>query len=312
MSFSPNSRLFGLEIGTDWIRAMAISRSYFGDQVVAVNELPLSRSPWLKNGLRDKSQLVELIQRAAGEALPKPIKLNKVAIALPESTVFSKALKLPKVSTKELIQSIPYEAGELLPLPLEEMYLDWQIDHDNAKLNDDEIRVFAVAAPKVLVDELQQVVSQAGLQLVALESQPFCAARALRHQLSDERVAIMLIIDETRSTLAFTTQSAMRLASVAEIGRRELSGHTSAHLKLLADEINESIKYYHNRLSAKEPVKKLIVAGAGAGIAGLAERLGQLVDLPAEIAHPHIRLPHNRSIHPRFTVCLGLALREQA
>ncbi|MGC9048763.1 MAG: pilus assembly protein PilM [Patescibacteria group bacterium] len=74
----------------------------------------------------------EKVQKRAVELL---IKLHKesgaesyrAVTALPNFAVFSSVITLPAMSKKELAQAITWEAKKFVPLPLEEVILDWKI-----------------------------------------------------------------------------------------------------------------------------------------------------------------------------------------
>jgi len=52
---------------------------------------------------------------------------KKVIAALPSFSVFSSIISLPAMGKKDLAQAIQWEAKKFIPLPLEEMRLDWKI-----------------------------------------------------------------------------------------------------------------------------------------------------------------------------------------
>ncbi len=52
---------------------------------------------------------------------------TEVVAALPSFSVFNSIISLPKMNKKDLAQAIRWEAKKVVPLPLEEMVLDWKI-----------------------------------------------------------------------------------------------------------------------------------------------------------------------------------------
>lgn len=310
MLFSPNSRAFGLEIGSHTLRAAWINQGPLSVKLEAFNELELARSPWLKNGLRDQKELVKQLKAVMIKAQPHPITLTVANICLPESSIFSKVMRLPRVSSRELRQTIPFEAADLLPLPIEEMYLDWQIDPIEHGIDDEAmINVLIIAAPKGLVDELLSVTKEAGLTIKGLESESFALTRALSHRLLSKKVTIIVNIGHRIATLIFSTSQAIKFSATAPAGMQELKDRPTAALTTIADEIREAITYYHNRLGETEPIDRILLTGPGATIPGLPTKLKKAVNTAAEIGYPIITLPGNNPINPRFTTVLGLALR---
>lgn len=309
MLFSPNSRTFGLEISDDAIRAMAIRQGYFGLAIEGVAELPLAKSPWLKNGIRHKEELAEQLKHLVATAQPKPITQSRCLVALPEDSVFSKVIQLPKLPRRELVQTIPFEAAEFLPLPLEEMYLDWQIDETSPKTTGKPmLQVLAVAAPRRLVDELIETLTLAELTVSQLESQPFSLCRSLQHTLNHTATTVMFHLDERSTTFIMAEAAAIKLTATIPVGSHHLRLDLKRHCQTLADEVTDNIKYYHNRLGATQPAKHLYLSGQGATLKGLRQALAQATGLQCHIGHSNIQLPTRQPIDPRFNVVLGLAL----
>lgn len=52
---------------------------------------------------------------------------KKVVAALPSFSVFSSIINLPSMSKKDLAKAIQWEAKKFIPLPMEEMTLDWKV-----------------------------------------------------------------------------------------------------------------------------------------------------------------------------------------
>ncbi|MFH1228279.1 MAG: pilus assembly protein PilM, partial [Planctomycetota bacterium] len=50
-----------------------------------------------------------------------------VVAAMPSFTVFSSIISLPSMSNKDLNSAIRWEAKKFVPMPLEEMVLDWRL-----------------------------------------------------------------------------------------------------------------------------------------------------------------------------------------
>jgi len=66
------------------------------------------------------SHLKELIKRSR-------ISTDKAIAAMPSFSVFSSIISLPAMSKKDLISAVRWEAKKFVPIPLEEMILDWEV-----------------------------------------------------------------------------------------------------------------------------------------------------------------------------------------
>lgn len=291
---------------------MEVRQDILHFRVEAANEIGLNESPWLKTGLHNKNYLAKQIQELLQTAKPRPITAKQANLTLPESSVYSKVIELPKVPEHELTKAIPYEAAEFLPLPLEEMYLDWHIDPRSVKHKDGQAarHVFVVAAPKRIVDELQDVLTRCNLTLNGLESHAFSVSRALQSYLETDRLTIIVTIEAQRTTLTYTTIQAIKLTATVPVGLLQLKNSPKTALATIADEISEGISYCHNRLGITQPAANLVLTGSGALYEGLGIKLKQMSHLTAAIGYPPVKLPNGQPIHPRFAAVFGLALRK--
>ncbi len=71
-------------------------------------------------------------RQAIGAHLKELLKQSKVSTenaiaALPSFSVFSSIISLPAMNKKDLISAVRWEAKKFVPIPLEEMILDWEV-----------------------------------------------------------------------------------------------------------------------------------------------------------------------------------------
>lgn len=66
------------------------------------------------------SHMKELIKQSR-------ISTDRAVAALPSFSVFSSIISLPAMSKKDLISAVRWEAKKFVPIPLEEMILDWEV-----------------------------------------------------------------------------------------------------------------------------------------------------------------------------------------
>jgi len=103
---------------------------------------------------------------------------KKAVVSLPVSAVFHAIVTMPKMDKKDFGLVLKAEVKKLMPRPLEEMALDYQILPDvnnTAKAQ----RVLVNAVPKELVAFYTSIFQKAGLVLEALEPESIALARSL-------------------------------------------------------------------------------------------------------------------------------------
>src|SRR5579884_92928 len=135
--FFHDKPLFGLDIGHGSIKVMQVEEQIAGaskrPKLVGYGFTTFDGSA-LADGVVVKH---ELIAKAARELfdhnLIGDITTRRVAIAIPAYRTFTRALSLPKLKTKELIDAVQLEAEQYISAPLEELYLDYEVIRQDAE-----------------------------------------------------------------------------------------------------------------------------------------------------------------------------------
>ncbi|PIR47809.1 hypothetical protein COV06_00180 [Candidatus Uhrbacteria bacterium CG10_big_fil_rev_8_21_14_0_10_50_16] len=148
----------------------------------------------------------ELIKQAGVES-------THVIASLPVHSVFSSIIAIPDVKnpveTRALVER---QAGKLMPLPVDQMVIDFQIldrvgrentsilDADVAaskqakittsSIADKNVRVLITGAEKKMVQTYTQIFQDAGLDLASLETEPFALIRSL---IGNDKSPIMVL-----------------------------------------------------------------------------------------------------------------------
>jgi len=111
----------------------------------------------------------EVIAKAALDLfqhhLTGDITTRRVALAIPTYRTFTRSLQLPKLKTKELAEAVQLEAEQYISMPLEELYLDYEI----TRQTEENLELFVVAVPQTIVDSYLDLAQLLGLEAVVLE-----------------------------------------------------------------------------------------------------------------------------------------------
>ncbi len=303
---------------------------------------------------------------------------KKVIAALPIFSVFSSVLNLTNVSKKELQNTkilsgrIEWEAKKIIPLPLEEMILDWKIIEDSETVvskeekkgkNEDKkedsssvikqqqsnVRILLTAAPKKLVQKYIDVFKAAGLELLSLETEAFALIRSLVG--ADKSPVIVLDSGAGRTSISvidngipylnrsidvggasITKALAERLYMDMEraeqfkvdlaAGEATMEGDVlqiiSSTLNPIINEIKYSLKIYKSHQGGEaKSIDKIILTGGGASLPNFTNYLSEALDMRVFVGDPWSRIiypedlkPLLDELGPRFSVALGLAMRD--
>jgi len=210
--FKKNSSIIGIDIGADSVKMIELAKDQSRTKLITYGIAEDSIDIVRDTSPESTAKLVHIIRQIIDEAR---ISGKSVIAALPTFSVFSSILSLPAMPQKDLAQAVRWEAKKFVPMPLDEMILDWKLlksintlqqergqtplqtrvtdaksqDITNsiansdaeaaASVNPDHLRVLITAAPKNLVSRYVDVMKSAGLQLGSLETEAFAVARSI-------------------------------------------------------------------------------------------------------------------------------------
>lgn len=209
--FSSSKESFlGVDIGTASIKIVELARVSGRPSLSTYGYIDIATDIIRSNTPAMRQKIVESLKKAVASS---GVKTNQAIAALPTFSVFNSIITLPAMPSKDLASAVKWEAKKYVPLPLEEMILDWKILSDKPKpdkkksvaaeavkpsLKDEAldhkgaapIRVLVTAAPKNLVSRYIEVFKQANLKLLSLETEAFALARSL---IGQEQSTVMIV-----------------------------------------------------------------------------------------------------------------------
>lgn len=163
---------------------------------------------------------------------------DRVIAALPSFAVFSSIVSLPVMPRKDLYAAVRWEAKKFVPMPIEDMVLDWRLLKDkehggpassekhestegSAAGGVDEhgpknLRVLLTAAPKSLVKRYIDIFRNANLHLASLETESFALERSL---LGGDQGSYMIVdIGAVATTITITVNGIPLLNRSIDVG----------------------------------------------------------------------------------------------
>lgn len=152
---------------------------------------------------------------------------SKLAVtSLPVAAVFSSVLSLPRMAKKELSTAVEWEAKKILPLPMDEMIIDWKLLSPEEELEDGNtsastLHVLLTGAPRSIVQEYVTVFRAADLELLSLETEAFALIRALVGD--DPSVVLLLDIGASRTSLVIVEDGTPMLSRSVDVGGRHIT-----------------------------------------------------------------------------------------
>jgi len=164
---------FGLDIGSHSIKIAQIKREKNGEMKL----LAVGRAPTPPKGLDSEAETDLVAMATVIKKLLNDTKIStrNVVASLPELKVATKVLTVPKMKDQELMNALKFEAEAFVPFPIDETNLDFQIISEGKE----EMVVTLAAAPKRLVDKYLKIFSLVDILPQALEAEMSALVRAV-------------------------------------------------------------------------------------------------------------------------------------
>lgn len=311
-------RAFGLDISDASIKTMQLAPTKEGFEPLAFSEIAIPSTLIMNHMIAKPEKLAESIKRAVDMA--RKIDTKYVVANVPEAKSFVRMLKIPVMSEAEIEGAIPWELEQDIPVPVDQVYLDWQLIGKDAQ----SMNVLVTATPKDYVDSLVDTLKLAGLKPVAFELESQATARALVS--GDDANAAVLILDmsvmqtsfiivinngvlEYTSSIPFAgnafTESIARSLGVSsgeaekikrEVGLLDENKKESVRQAILPildniiDEIKNVSKFYEEHDTSKKKISRIYLCGGTAKLAGLADYISVRLNLGAENGEARVAL----------------------
>jgi len=342
LGFNKKKSYLGIDIGSTSLKLVEISKEKGVPTLVTYGYAERAISDIVKGDaqkiLNKVAALLKKLYIDAG------ITSFKAITALPNYSVFNSVITLPKMNKKELDSAVRWEAKKFIPMPINDVVLDWRIidtiEVDKRKKN---YRILLTAAAKNLVRRYVEIFKKADLQLLSLETEAFALARAL---IGKSQATTMIIdssavttdiiiiekgipalnrsIDVGGITISRAIANSLNIDfKRAEQFKRDIGMGGSSKiprviegiLKPVVDEMRYSLKIYQDQ--SGKAVEQVILSGGSAYLPNLAEYFSKILNIRviigdpwAKIAYPEDLKPALEEVAPRFAVAIGLALRE--
>jgi len=219
------------------------------------------------------------------------IKANRLIVGLSGLHAITRIVTLPRVPKKILNESILHEADGALPMPLDSVYLSWQIIEESPE----EIKVFMAAYAQNVIDPLVIALRKAGIKPYSLELATLAITRCVNRPTS-------IVFDVRPGELDIV----VTIDNIPELSRSvplPFLNSVEDNMPIILDELMRTVTFCQ---SAKS-IDTLPIFGFGELDRQTIESLSATLNLPITIAYPPLYYPPE--FYPDTSIVnLGLAL----
>jgi hypothetical protein len=217
-----------LSIECDCIRAVQTR----GRNVVRWGQRPL-RPEWMQDGVVHEVQ--EVGTAIDGLVTEEQFSRQRLVVGITGLRAMSRMLTMPKMQGALLAGAVMREAKREIPVPLDEVYLSWQVIRDMGNQQS----LFLLAVPKELVDSAVQSLRIAGLRADAMEVKPLALARAV----NQSRAVVVALEADSLETCIIVDDLPVVMRAVSPVGE----GRPGAEKVVrMVEELSSTVRFYND------------------------------------------------------------------
>lgn len=332
---------FGLDIGTSGIRMVRLMHPSNTLQTYAY--MPVDTRIAMSDSKADQQQLAQAIKALISKS---GIRTKNVAVGLPSQKVFTTVVDTDRLSKDELAKTIRLQADSLIPTPIAESKIDWELLGDSPQ-EKTKIEILLSSVPNSYAESRLDLLESIGLNVIAFEPDSLALVRALVDHASNtpqmvldmgglatDLVIVMngsphlvrsiptgyeAIVRSAMQNLNIDDSQARQFVAKFGLNPQKLEGQIyhaiNGTVELLMGEVDKSIKFFSTRYHDTK-LDRIIVAGNATSLPEfpvyLANKFGVNVEVGnawRNVSYSQERQNELLAISSQFSVAVGLAER---
>ena len=320
------TEIFGMDLSDLSIKVMQIEKDGKTDGVKGFSCVEVPPGIFEDGKILNKEKAIFFIQEALKRTAPDKIKTKKVLCSLPESKVFLRLITVPELNEKEMAEAIKWEMEANIPLPIDQVYYDWQVVSSEGSKKQE---VLMMATEKKIVDDMMDLFESAGLEVYGLEVESTASARSLIEQngkdairnsliidLGSQRTSFIIVVDGATcftSSIPFSSDAIndaitkslgidAREADKIKLSQGiEVADESNPIFKAmqhlldnLTSEVEKTLDFYGETFKDKPAIENIILSGGGSNIKGITTFLGKKLNKRVAMGNPWVNLRLNK------------------
>jgi type IV pilus assembly protein PilM len=339
--------LVGLDIGSSSVKAVELGKKGANLQLLNLGFENLQTDTIVDGQIMELNNVSNVISHIFSE---HQIRTNRVAAGVSGHSVIVKNIVLPQMSPEELQESFSWHAEEHIPFDIADVNLDYELTGKSSET----LHVLMAACKSDKIANVKQAIQLAGKQPVIIDIDAFALQNCyeINYQPKAGEVVALLNIGAATMNINILNGSRSVFARDASVGGSQYTSLLQKELGLsfeqaegvkrglplpegveprpiqpiietvsetLALEMKKTVDFYRATAQDGEgTIQKILLAGGGSKLPGLADFLARRFEITVEVFDPfrHIEVDERkfdpdymREIVPEMAVAVGLALR---
>lgn len=318
---NPDGHAIGLDIGATAVRASILAPGTMDGRpsvtLHGVGQVDLPSGVVVKGEVREPDALTAALKQLWSS---HKFECRNVILGMANPQVLVRDLTVPNIDPERRAKALPFQAKEVVALPIEEVVLDFCSLEKSA--DGETINGLLIATPRKPILAAVHAVERANLRVARVDLASFGTLRAI----AGERLSVEAVIDlgAHLTTIVIHDHGVPRLVRTLARGGDDLTANLAERLSIntleaeqvkrhagmdgsdaevnrvlieslrpLFAEIRTSIGYF-SASHGSTPIERISLTGGGAQLGGIAAALSAQMGLPSGVVDPlqHVRNKH--------------------
>jgi type IV pilus assembly protein PilM len=338
--FYKDKPAIGLDISQTGIKVMAVDPKKW--LVLGYGSVDLDPSKVQASLDGGDSYLGDNLRTLLEEKIVGTLPSTHTVVGIPTNRSFSRTFRIPAKAEKTLSDAVEIEVDQYIPIPSAALYIDYEI----IERTKEQLTIIMSAVPKILIDNVLEATSHAGLEPVMVEPGVNAVARVLQTTEEGHLPTLIVDIGPASTDIAILDGGAIRISGGLGIGgntftldiaqklnvtlenahqlkvlnglnagprQAKLSQALHPSLQRISTEVRKVMRYYTERVEGGSKIEQVLVVGSGSNVPGIGDYFTNELVMAARVASPWQRLdfgtlpqPH-KQFRPRYITVAGLA-----
>lgn len=334
---------FGLDIGTSSVRVVQLSGGSGVRSLQRYAMAPIDGKLAMSDSKSDHQKIGQMLKEILAQG---QITSRNVAVGIPSSRVFTTLVDMDRVSPAEMDKTLKYQADSIIPTPVAQSKIDWEVVGDSPK-DPSKVEVLLTSVPNEFVEAKLDMLEAIGLNVIAFEPDNLAMTRAVLDpainepqmviDIGSKSTDIVIVLNGVpRLTRAIPTGSdavikaAVQNLNIDEkqaqdfvfkfgLSEQKLEGQVHnaiiGTIDMLMSDIDKSIKFFQARYKDAS-ISKVVMTGGASALPEfplyIANKFGLNVEIGnawRNVAYGMERQNELMAVSNHFAVAVGLAER---
>ncbi|PIP24173.1 MAG: hypothetical protein COS25_02400 [Candidatus Nealsonbacteria bacterium CG02_land_8_20_14_3_00_37_10] len=327
---SLKQQAFGLDISDLSLKIVKFKKKGQFFDLASFGEAQIEPGIVKKGEIRDQDKLAEIIKKTMREVKGEKLGTRNAIVSLSEEKAFLQVIQMPRLLEEDLKSAVIFEAENHIPLPIEEVYLDYQVVPPLYN-HLDHLDVLIAAFPQKIVDSYLTCLKKANIKPIVLEVESLAISRALIKDETTTQPVLLIDFGANRSVFIIFSGHSVRFTFSIPVSPQSFTEALSQAMKIdlikaeklkikyglegkstktgqevfeslipaltdLIEQIKKYLDYYQTHVSHEhlppngKGIERILICGNGARLKGLADFLSSQLKIPVEIGNPWVNL----------------------